>query len=124
MSTWLMGEPPGCPPLSLRRSRQEIKRFLGNLGGDVLSDEFRLVARSDLMENYQTVKDKESAMTLPRIATRAEWQRARNELLAKEKDLTRRHDELSVDRRNLPGPESPESAQPGRLVRAECVERR
>jgi predicted dithiol-disulfide oxidoreductase (DUF899 family) len=54
------------------------------------------------MEGYQTVGDKESTMSLPRIATRAEWQRVRNELLAKEKNLTRRHDEISVDRRNLP----------------------
>jgi predicted dithiol-disulfide oxidoreductase (DUF899 family) len=41
-------------------------------------------------------------MSLPRIATRAEWRVARDELLAKEKDLTRRRDELSIDRRNLP----------------------
>jgi predicted dithiol-disulfide oxidoreductase (DUF899 family) len=41
-------------------------------------------------------------MSLPRIASRAEWQIARSELLAREKELTRRRDELSVDRRNLP----------------------
>jgi predicted dithiol-disulfide oxidoreductase (DUF899 family) len=41
-------------------------------------------------------------MSLPRIATRAEWRAARDDLLAKEKELTKRHDELSIDRRNLP----------------------
>lgn len=41
-------------------------------------------------------------MTLPRIVTRDEWLQARRELLAKEKDLTRRRDELNSDRRNQP----------------------
>ena len=41
-------------------------------------------------------------MSLPRIATRDEWLAARKELLDKEKDLTRRRDALSIERRNLP----------------------
>ena len=41
-------------------------------------------------------------MSLPKIATRDEWLAARKELLAKEKDLTRRRDALNVERRNLP----------------------
>ena len=41
-------------------------------------------------------------MSLPSIATRDEWIVARRQLLAKEKDLTKRRDELNVDRRNLP----------------------
>jgi predicted dithiol-disulfide oxidoreductase (DUF899 family) len=41
-------------------------------------------------------------MSLPEIVTRDEWLAARRELLAKEKDLTRRRDALSVERRNLP----------------------
>jgi predicted dithiol-disulfide oxidoreductase (DUF899 family) len=41
-------------------------------------------------------------MSLPRIASRDEWLAARRELLAKEKDLTRRRDALNVERRNLP----------------------
>jgi predicted dithiol-disulfide oxidoreductase (DUF899 family) len=41
-------------------------------------------------------------MSLPRIASRDEWRAARLELLAKEKELTRQHDALSVERRNLP----------------------
>jgi predicted dithiol-disulfide oxidoreductase (DUF899 family) len=41
-------------------------------------------------------------MSLPRIATRDEWLAARKELLLKEKDLTRRRDALSIERRNLP----------------------
>jgi predicted dithiol-disulfide oxidoreductase (DUF899 family) len=41
-------------------------------------------------------------MSLPKIATRDEWLAARMELLAKEKDLTRRRDTLNAERRNLP----------------------
>jgi predicted dithiol-disulfide oxidoreductase (DUF899 family) len=41
-------------------------------------------------------------MSLPRIATRDEWLAARTQLLAKEKDLTRQRDALSIERRNLP----------------------
>ncbi len=41
-------------------------------------------------------------MSLPTIVTRDEWLVARRELLAKEKDLTRRRDELSTERRNQP----------------------
>src|SRR5262245_57418647 len=41
-------------------------------------------------------------MTRHTIATRKEWLRARIELLAQEKDLTRRSDELAARRRELP----------------------
>src|SRR5437868_7118639 len=41
-------------------------------------------------------------MSLPEIVTRDEWLAARQGLLAKEKDLTRRRDALNVERRNLP----------------------
>jgi len=41
-------------------------------------------------------------MSLPRIASREEWLTSRKELLAKEKDLTRQRDALSIERRNLP----------------------
>ncbi len=41
-------------------------------------------------------------MSLPKIATREEWLAARTDLLANEKDLTRRRDALSAERRNLP----------------------
>jgi predicted dithiol-disulfide oxidoreductase (DUF899 family) len=41
-------------------------------------------------------------MSLPRITTRDEWLAARMELLADEKDLTRRRDEISIKRRQLP----------------------
>ena len=41
-------------------------------------------------------------MSLPRIASREEWQAARVELLKKEKELTAARDALNVDRRNLP----------------------
>ena len=41
-------------------------------------------------------------MSLPKVVTRDEWLAARNELLAKEKELTRRRDALNVERRELP----------------------
>src|SRR3954466_9948194 len=41
-------------------------------------------------------------MTLPEIAPRDEWLRARAELLAREKELTRARDALNADRRRLP----------------------
>jgi Bacterial protein of unknown function (DUF899) len=37
-----------------------------------------------------------------KVATREEWLAARNQLLAKEKELTRRGDQLAAERRNLP----------------------
>src|SRR5436190_12324185 len=41
-------------------------------------------------------------MSLPRIVTRDEWLAARTQLLAEEKELTRRRDALSTQRRELP----------------------
>ncbi|HET6293703.1 MAG TPA: DUF899 domain-containing protein [Kribbella sp.] len=39
---------------------------------------------------------------LPQVVSREEWLAARNELLAKEKELTRARDRLNADRRRLP----------------------
>jgi predicted dithiol-disulfide oxidoreductase (DUF899 family) len=41
-------------------------------------------------------------MSLPKIANRDEWLAARKDLLAKEKELTRRRDALNAERRELP----------------------
>jgi predicted dithiol-disulfide oxidoreductase (DUF899 family) len=41
-------------------------------------------------------------MTLPKVVSRNQWLEARQELLAKEKELTRRRDALNVERRELP----------------------
>jgi predicted dithiol-disulfide oxidoreductase (DUF899 family) len=41
-------------------------------------------------------------MTQPKVVTQEEWQAARDELLAEEKELTRRNDELARKRRELP----------------------
>src|SRR5215470_7734251 len=41
-------------------------------------------------------------MTTPKIATSEEWLAARGELLVKEKELTRRGDQLAAERRALP----------------------
>ena len=40
--------------------------------------------------------------SLPRVVSREEWQRARDELLVEEKALTRQHDALAAKRRRLP----------------------
>jgi predicted dithiol-disulfide oxidoreductase (DUF899 family) len=41
-------------------------------------------------------------MVKHKVATREEWLAARNRLLAQEKELTRRGDQLAAERRNLP----------------------
>lgn len=41
-------------------------------------------------------------MSLPEIASRDEWLKARKDLLSKEKELTRLRDALNTERRNLP----------------------
>jgi len=41
-------------------------------------------------------------MSLPQVVSREQWLAARQELLAREKELTRRHDALNADRRRLP----------------------
>jgi predicted dithiol-disulfide oxidoreductase (DUF899 family) len=41
-------------------------------------------------------------MSLPKVVSRAEWLTARKELLEQEKELTRRRDALSAQRRRLP----------------------
>ena len=41
-------------------------------------------------------------MSLPKVVSRAEWLTARKDLLAHEKELTRRRDALSAERRRLP----------------------
>jgi predicted dithiol-disulfide oxidoreductase (DUF899 family) len=41
-------------------------------------------------------------MSLPEVVSRDEWLRARTALLAKEKEMTRRRDALSAERRRLP----------------------
>lgn len=41
-------------------------------------------------------------MSLPRVVSREEWLAARRQLLAEEKELTRRRDALSAERRRLP----------------------
>lgn len=39
---------------------------------------------------------------LPKVTSREEWREARIELLEREKELTRRRDELDAERRRLP----------------------
>ena len=44
----------------------------------------------------------ENYANLPRVVSRDEWTAARKELLVREKELTRKRDALSADRRRLP----------------------
>jgi predicted dithiol-disulfide oxidoreductase (DUF899 family) len=44
----------------------------------------------------------QSQTRLPSVASQAEWLAASKKLLAKEKDLTRQHDQLAAERRRLP----------------------
>src|SRR5919107_3445164 len=44
----------------------------------------------------------ENYANLPRVVSRDEWRAARKDLLAREKELTRKRDALSPDRRRLP----------------------
>jgi predicted dithiol-disulfide oxidoreductase (DUF899 family) len=46
--------------------------------------------------------DKEPLTNLPKIVSREEWQRARDQLLVKEKAATKARDILSAERRRLP----------------------
>jgi predicted dithiol-disulfide oxidoreductase (DUF899 family) len=46
--------------------------------------------------------NEEKLISRPPIVSREEWQRARDQLLVKEKAATRAHDALSADRRRLP----------------------
>jgi predicted dithiol-disulfide oxidoreductase (DUF899 family) len=45
---------------------------------------------------------KTTNVEFPKVVTRAEWLAARQELLAKEKEFTRRRDVLNAERRRLP----------------------
>src|SRR5919197_5011516 len=95
------GAAPGLHPRDPDRARRRVPgrgaggaarlRRLRCVAGDP-----RLGAR--ILEQAQ----KESTMSLPQIVSRDEWLAARKDLLAKEKELTRRRDALSIERRNLP----------------------
>jgi predicted dithiol-disulfide oxidoreductase (DUF899 family) len=52
--------------------------------------------------SHERKPEKESDMTLPRIASREEWSEERKQLLEKEKALTRERDALNSERRDLP----------------------
>src|SRR6266568_1587206 len=49
-----------------------------------------------------TTRGRRYPMTKHKVATREEWQAARGDLLAKEKELTRRGDQLAAERLQLP----------------------
>jgi predicted dithiol-disulfide oxidoreductase (DUF899 family) len=53
-------------------------------------------------ESYGERSRKEPIVSLPKVVSRDEWVAARRALLAKEKEFTRRRDELSAERRRLP----------------------
>src|SRR5688572_9792115 len=47
-------------------------------------------------------QDQTALTSLPKIVSREEWQRARDQFLVKEKAATRAKDELNAERRRLP----------------------
>jgi predicted dithiol-disulfide oxidoreductase (DUF899 family) len=63
------------------------------------TDDFSAAGRSVQVTTSSCV---EVGMDLPEIVSREEWGLARAELLAREKELTRRRDALNADRRRLP----------------------
>ena len=54
------------------------------------------------MKSEQKNATESKPTNLPRIVSREEWQRERDQLLVKEKALTRAHDTLAAERRRLP----------------------
>ena len=54
------------------------------------------------MKTEQKNTTESKPTNLPRIVSREEWQRERDQLLVKEKALTRAHDTLAAERRRLP----------------------
>ena len=44
----------------------------------------------------------QSQTRLPNVASQAEWLAASKQVLAKEKQLTRQHDQLAAERRRMP----------------------
>src|SRR5260370_11801371 len=60
------------------------------------------MARPQAVSTREEEKERGSSMTNHKTATHEEWLAARNELLAQEKELTRRGDQLAARRRELP----------------------
>ena len=58
--------------------------------------------RRQAVSTREEEKERGSSMTNHKTATHEEWLAARNELLAQEKELTRRGDQLAARRRELP----------------------
>jgi predicted dithiol-disulfide oxidoreductase (DUF899 family) len=56
-----------------------------------------MTSRNRLTNNHTEV-----AMSLPQVVSREEWLAAREQLLVREKELTRQRDALNADRRRLP----------------------
>jgi Bacterial protein of unknown function (DUF899) len=57
--------------------------------------------RTPLLAEFHTGRQTIDGI-LPRIVSRAEWQKARDQLLVKEKAATRARDPLAAERRRLP----------------------
>ena len=70
-----------------------------------VGEQFKNEESSSLELAYPNKGDyvmKTTDIKLPKVVTRAEWLVERNELLKKEKELTRRRDALNAERRRLP----------------------
>src|SRR5882672_9181255 len=57
--------------------------------------------KGDRMKSTET-HDEKPLTSLPKIVSREEWQRARDQFLIKEKAATKARDALSAERRRLP----------------------
>lgn len=62
----------------------------------------RIRSHGSVKKTQPMARTMESTMNRPQVVSRAEWLTARKELLAKEKETTRRMDALSAERRRLP----------------------
>jgi predicted dithiol-disulfide oxidoreductase (DUF899 family) len=60
------------------------------------------MVRSVRDKRRRQANGKEIGMQLPEVVSASEWEAAQKQLRAKEKELTRRSDELSAERRRLP----------------------
>src|SRR5439155_11618459 len=86
---WLKQQPMGAP----------VDRQGHHLGRGPLDASLAILLTIYRAPRTQRQEDR---MIEHRIGTQEEWQAARDELLEREKELTRRNDELAQQRRELP----------------------
>jgi predicted dithiol-disulfide oxidoreductase (DUF899 family) len=68
----------------------------------IRADYSRAVPRSNVSKKDERRRGEELKMDTPPVVSREEWKTAREELLVKEKELTRARDALAAERRRMP----------------------